>query len=90
MRFTVRTSLLALTLVALTVSACAKRHELSANSPLNEDDDTFCRANNVAAGSPEYVACRKDRDAQRGNAIVRTEKKQRELGEYMLNNPVRP
>ena len=92
MRFTVRTSLLALTLVALTVtvSACAKRHELSANSPLNEDDDTFCRANNVAAGSPEYVACRKDRDVQRGNAIVRTEKKQRELGEYMLNNPVRP
>ena len=26
------------------------------------DDDAFCRANNVAAGSPEYVACRKDRD----------------------------
>ena len=30
------------------------------------DDDAFCRANNVAAGSPEYVACRKDRDIQRG------------------------
>jgi hypothetical protein len=92
MRFTVRTSLLALTLVALTVtvSACAKRNQAPLNSTLNEDDDTFCRANNVAAGSPEYVACRKDRDAQRGNAIVRTEKKQRDLGEYMLNNPVRP
>ena len=90
MRFTIRTSLLALTLAALTLAACAKRHDLPASSTLNEDDDTFCRANNVAAGSPEYVACRKDRDAQRGNAIVRTEKKHSDLGEYMMNNPVRP
>ena len=82
--------LLALTLVSLTLAACAKRHELPVNTTLNEDDDTFCRANNVAAGSPEYVACRKDRDVQRGNAIVRADKKQRDLGEYMLNNPVRP
>ena len=28
------------------------------------DDDAFCRASN-AAGSPEYVDCRKDRDVQR-------------------------
>ena len=34
--------------------------------------------------------CRKDRDAQRGNAIDRADKKQRDLGEYMLNNPIRP
>jgi hypothetical protein len=90
MRFTVRASLLALTLAALTLAACAKRHELPANAGLNEDDDAFCRANNVAAGSPEYVACRKDRDVQRSNATTRADKKQRDLGEYMLNNPVRP
>ena len=30
-----------------------------------DDDDAFCRANNVKAGSPEYIACRKDRDVQR-------------------------
>jgi hypothetical protein len=90
MRFNVPTFFLALTLAALTLAACAKRHESPVNSTLNEDDDTFCRANNVAAGSPEYVACRKDRDVQRGNAIVRADKKQRDLGEYMLNNPVRP
>ena len=90
MRFTVRTSLLALTLAALTLAGCAKRHEVPVSAGLNEDDDTFCRANNVAAGSPEYVACRKDRDAQRGNAITRADKKQRDLGEYMMNNPVRP
>jgi hypothetical protein len=90
MRFNVPTFFLALTLASLTLAACAKRNELPAYAGLNEDDDTFCRANNVAVGSPEYVACRKDRDVQRSNAIARSEKKQRDLGEYMLNNPVRP
>jgi hypothetical protein len=76
---------------ALTLSACAKRNELPVSSSLSEDDDTFCRAGGkVAVGSSEYVACRKDRDVQRGNAIARADKKQRDLGEYMLNNPVRP
>ena len=55
-----------------------------------DDDDAFCRANNVKVGSPEYVACRKDRDVQRANAAARADHKQRDLGEYMLNNPVRP
>ena len=82
--------LLALALFALTLSACAQRNQLPVAANLKEDDDTFCRANNVAAGSPEYVACRRDRDVQRGNAIARADKKQRDLGEYMLNNPVRP
>ena len=82
--------LIALTLAALTLAACAKRNDLPVNTSLTEDDDTFCRANNVAAGSPEYVACRKDRDVQRSNAIARADRKQRDLGEYMMNNPVRP
>jgi hypothetical protein len=83
-------ALLVLALAALTLSSCAKRN-VPVSSSLSEDDDTFCRAGGkVAAGSPEYVACRKDRDAQRGNAIARADKKQRDLGEYMLNNPVRP
>jgi hypothetical protein len=90
MRFKRSTHLLALTLAALTLAACAKRNELPVNTSMNEDDDTFCRANNVVAGSPEYVACRRDRDAQRSNAIARADRKQRDLGEYMLNNPVRP
>ena len=88
MRFT--TFPIALAIAALTLSACVDRHQVPPLSSLNEDDDTFCRANNVAAGSPAYVACRKDRDAQRSNAIARADKKQRDLGEYMLNNPVRP
>jgi hypothetical protein len=54
------------------------------------DDDAFCRANNVAVGSPEYVACRKNRDVQRVNANARADRRQRDLGEYMLNNPNRP
>ena len=53
------------------------------------DDDAYCRSNS-AAGSPQYVACRKDRDVQRGNANARTDRAQRNLAEQMLNNPVRP
>jgi hypothetical protein len=90
MRLTVSMGLIGIVLASLTLSACAKRTELPAYAGLNEDDDTFCRANNVAVGSPEYVACRKDRDVQRSNAIARTDKKQRDLGEYMLNNPTNP
>ena len=77
--------------LALMLSACAQRHQLPVNSTLNEDDDSFCRADGkVAPGSPDYVACRKDRDAQRANTVDRADKKQRGLAEYMLNNPVRP
>jgi hypothetical protein len=79
--------LVALTLAALTLAACAHRGD----TPVSlGDDDAFCRANNVQVGSPEYVACRKDRDVQRGNAAARADQKQRGLAEYMLNNPVRP
>jgi hypothetical protein len=77
--------------IALVLGSCSHRGELPANSALAEDDDTFCRAGGkVAPGSPEYVACRRDRDAQRGNTIDRADKKQRDLGEYMLNNPSKP
>jgi len=81
----------ALTLSALMLAACAQRNQVPIASSLNEDDDSFCRAGGkVAAGSSEYVACRRDRDAQRNAAIVSADKKQRSLAEYMLNNPVRP
>jgi hypothetical protein len=78
---------IALTLAALALSACSHRGDTSVALG---DDDAFCRANNVQVGSSEYVACRKDRDAQRADAAAHADKKQRDLGEYMLNNPVRP
>lgn len=49
------------------------------------DDDTICRANGVAPGSDAYVACRKNRDAQRGGAADRLERSHRNLAERMLN-----
>jgi hypothetical protein len=79
----------ALTLLALALSACARRGEVPLAN-LDGDDDTFCRANNVAPGSSEYVACIKNRDAQRANAVSRADSAQRKLGEYMINNPTRP
>jgi hypothetical protein len=93
MRLTIPRLPVALVLAALALSACAQRNQMPsyASSTLNEDDDTFCQAGGtVASGSPQYVACRKDRDAQRGNAVDRADKKQRGLAEYMLNNPTRP
>jgi uncharacterized lipoprotein NlpE involved in copper resistance len=79
----------ALMVVALALCGCAQRSQIPVSS-LGEDDDAICRADNVAAGSPEYVACRKDRDVIRSNAATRADRRQRDLGEYMLNNPVRP
>lgn len=88
MKTTVASRLLAAALLALALSACAARNQLPVAA--NEDDDAMCRANGVAVGSPEYVACRKDRDVQRGAAIDRADRRQRDLGEYMLNHPDRP
>lgn len=83
------THLIVLTLVALTLGACARRTDIPASS-LGEDDDATCRANGVAVGSSEYAACRKDRDVQRSNAVARADRAQRNLSEHMLNNPDRP
>jgi hypothetical protein len=80
--------LISLLLIAPLLAGCLERGQptMVDTSP---DDDTYCRANNVAVGSPEYVACRKDRDVARANANTRADKRQRNLGEYMLNNPTR-
>jgi D-aminopeptidase len=79
----------ALTLVAFVLAACAERSQVPVAS-VSGDDDAFCRANHVAVGSSEYIACRKDRDAVRNAAIARADRRQRDLGEYMMNHPDHP
>ena len=76
-------------LALLPLAGCASRTEVPPELA-NQDDDAICRANNVAVGSPDYVACRKNRDVQRQNAQTRADRAQRNLGEYMMNNPNRP
>jgi hypothetical protein len=92
MRFRPAGLLLALLLAAPLLSGCFERGEpLPMSSIKTEDDDMYCRAGGKnAPGSPDYVYCRRERDAQRNNAVVRADKKQRDLGEYMLNNPTNP
>jgi hypothetical protein len=81
---------IALLLTAPLLAGCLERGQPTMVDT-SGDDDAFCRANNtVKAGSPEYVACRKDRDVQRSNANARADRKQRDLGEYMLNHPDHP
>jgi hypothetical protein len=85
----ISTRLFALAIVAATLSACASRNEIPVSS-LGEDDDAICRANGIAAGSSEYVACRKNRDVQRGNAAAKADRAQRNLSETMINTPYKP
>ena len=82
--------LIPLLLIAPLLAGCLERGQPTMTIAGGDDDDAFCRANNVKMGSPEYVACRKDRDVQRNNANTRADRAQRNLGEYMLNNPGRP
>jgi hypothetical protein len=80
-------SLIALLLVVPLLAGCLERGQPTMTNANGDDDDAFCRANNVVVGSKEYVACRKDRDVQRNNANGRADRRQRDLGEYMLNHP---
>jgi len=80
---------IALLLLAPLLAGCLERGQPTMVDS-SADDDAFCRANNVAVGSNDYVNCRKNRDVQRGNANARTDRAQRNLAEQMLNNPVRP
>ena len=79
---------LALAVIVPLLAGCLERGQPTMVDT-SGDDDAFCRAKN-AVGSSEYVACRKDRDVQRANANTRADRRQRNLGEYMLNNPTRP
>jgi hypothetical protein len=88
MRPDISTPFIVLTL-ALALTACASRNDIPVSS-LGEDDDAICRANNVAVGSSEYVACRKNRDVQRGNAAAKADRTQRNLSETMINTPYKP
>ena len=82
-------TLAAILLIAPLLAGCLERGQ-PVMTDTSVDDDAFCRANNVAPGSNEYVNCRKNRDVQRGNANARTDRAQRNMAEQMLNNPVRP
>ena len=79
----------ALLLIAPLLAGCLERGQPTMVDR-SGDDDAACRANNVAVGSPEYVACRKNRDVQRGNAAAKADRAQRNLSETMVNTPYKP
>ena len=80
---------LMLLLAAFSLAACASRNEVPAYEHLSsEDDDAYCQqGGRVKIGTPDYVYCRKERDAARNAAVARADRKQRDLAEYMMNNP---
>jgi hypothetical protein len=81
--------LLTAALLAIALAGCAARYQTPVAAG-GDDDDAACQSRGYAVGSPEYVACRKDRDVQRSAATARSDRRQRDLGEYMLNHPDRP
>ncbi|MBR0756303.1 hypothetical protein JQ604_29350 [Bradyrhizobium jicamae] len=82
---------LALLLALPLLAGCLERGQPSLAETTMGDDDQFCQAGGkVKVGSPDYVSCRKDRDVQRQRLEARADRRQRDLGEYMLNNPNRP
>ena len=80
--------LIVLLLAAPLLAGCLERGQPTLVDT-SADDDAHCRANNVKVGSSEYIACRKDRDAGRAAFDARADRRQRDLGEYMLNHPER-
>jgi hypothetical protein len=81
-------SLVSIVFVALSLAGCATRNEAPASAGLTEDDDAFCRANGtVAVGTPQYVYCRRERDAARNAAVAKANRSQENLAEWMLNHP---
>jgi hypothetical protein len=89
MRLKTPRHLAALAFAALSLAACASRNEVPAYEHLSsEDDDAYCQqGGRVKIGTPDYVYCRKERDAARNAAVARADRKQRDLAEYMMNNP---
>ena len=88
MRLNLPAHLIALALISPALGGCFldKGQPTLVNADGN-DDDAFCQRNNVKPGSPEYIACRKDRDVQANNANARADRRQRDLGEDMANHP---
>ncbi|MFO1109656.1 MAG: hypothetical protein U1E61_10770 [Bradyrhizobium sp.] len=82
---------IALLLIAPMLAGCLERGQtVTADTTPPPDDDAICRANNTQPGSPAYIVCRRERDDARARSEARADRAHRNLGEYMLNNPVRP
>ena len=83
--------LFALLFATLALAACASRNDPPPSAGLAQDDDTYCQSGGkVAVGSPDYVYCRKERDAARNTATARSDQRQRDLADYMMNHPDHP
>ena len=79
-----------LTMALPSLGGCLERGQPTMVNADGDDDDAFCRAANLKPGSSEYISCRKDRDVQRDNANAKADRRQRDLGEYMLTHPDHP
>jgi hypothetical protein len=89
MRLKISRRFFVLVLASLSLAACASRNDVPGYEHLStDDDDAYCQAGGkVQVGSPDYVYCRKERDAARNAAVTRADRKQNDLADWMLNHP---
>lgn len=73
-----------------TLTACSSMPSFERSAKPGEitDDDALCRAKGYAAGSADYVACRKDRDVANSREN-RMERAHRNLAEDMVEGQSR-
>jgi hypothetical protein len=92
MRRYARPQFAAMVLAALALGACASlRNDPPPSAELAQDDDTYCQSGGkVAVGSPDYVYCRRERDAARNKATAHSDQRQRDLADYMMSHPDHP
>src|SRR5258708_12851013 len=77
--------LIPLLLIAPLLAGCLERGQPTMTISGGDDDDAFCRANNVAVGSSEYIAYPKVRDDQPNHANARAHPPHPDLGKYLIN-----
>jgi hypothetical protein len=72
-------------IAGLALAGCANLQRHASLETSHVDDDAYCQKTAGPQGSNAYVACRKDRDVQRGLADDKIERQHRNLAERMLN-----
>lgn len=85
MRRTAPMHVIVFAVAGLALAGCANLQRHASLEASHVDDDAYCQKTAGPQGSNAYVACRKDRDVQRGLADDKIERQHRNLAERMLN-----
>jgi hypothetical protein len=75
---------LLVTVMGVSLAACAQINRETATAAAPADDDAYCRTGG-APGSDGYAVCMKNRDVAREQSQVRRDRTHKRVAEDMLN-----